>query len=158
MRKLYTVLYSFMSSELGLKGLTKEVFAIIFGFWLAAERTAIWITISNMEAITGGSRPAIIAAIKALERKGYIAVSRSPGQYSLYTVTVDASIIQDFDATLPKEVVNKPNWWEVKPHNRQKFSLLTGGSKVSKHINTYKNGTKSIIVGGKDEFNIPDQI
>lgn len=149
-----------MVSKLGLRGLAKEIFAIIFGFWLSAKRSSTLIPISRMRAITGGSNPAIIEAIKNLEHKGYISVSRTSGQFSSYTVTLDASIIQDFEATFSKPVINSLNRSGVKPPNRGPLTQLTGGSKATIPVynNSNKNGNKSINVGDKDEFKVPDQI
>ena len=38
MDRLFIVVYAFMATTLGLKGLVKEVFAVIFGFWLESSK------------------------------------------------------------------------------------------------------------------------
>ena len=159
MEKLFTILYSFISSDLGLEGLAKEVFAIIFGFWLDANRTKAWVSLKTMGAITGGSRPAIIEAIKLLERKGHIAIDRSHGKHSLYSVTIDADIMKGFDATYSAEVVRSLNHLGVKQPNHHRLSRLTGSSKVTEPVNkNNKHGKQSIITGNREEFEKPDRI
>lgn len=159
MDKLYTILYSFISTELGLEGLAKEVFAIIFGFWLDANRTTAWVSLTTMGTITGGSRPAIVEAVKLLEHKGYIAIDRSPGKHSLYSVTIDAGIMKDFDDTYSAEVVRSLNHYGVKPPNRHKLSRLTTRGKVIEPVNKInRHGNQSIITGSREEFERPDKL
>lgn len=115
MEKLYTTIYAFFFTQLGLKGLAKEVFAILFGFWMDANQSAAWVSLTTMGKITGGSRPAIVAAVKHLESVGLVKVERSPGKHSMYTVIIKDEILNDYMETFGAR---------VKPANSPPVSTL----------------------------------
>lgn len=164
MEKLYTVLYSFMASELGLKGLVKEVFAIIFGFWLETNKTAAWVSLTTMQKITGGTRPAVVNAIKALESRGFIRTIRSPGKCSQYSITIPQAIIDDFEATF--HILGKSaNRIPVKSSNPQGLIGNTSSSKIfipqnnnRRYNNSFNHGNQSLNVGDPSEFTGDDKI
>ena len=133
-KALFTILYPFMSEVLNLAGLAKECFAVIFGFWLAQGERPISASISIMQAITGGTRPAIVTAIRHLKEEGFIQAKTIPGKRTLYQVSIDRKIIDDFKAmypnTLPVKHVNPHELTlknstrkETKPHNINKPKL-----------------------------------
>ena len=161
MEKQYTVIYSFFSSVLGLKGLAKEVFAIIFGFWNRADRAYAWVSLTTLEAITGGTRPAIVAAIKQLESKKIISAMRNPGKHSLYAITIDETLLRDFDSTFKTREVKPPNYPLVQKTTYNQESQLTKKSKDStppKYIINNGKRNRSLIIGDQTEFEKPDKL
>lgn len=140
MDNLYTVLYAFMSKTLGLKGLAKEVFAIIYGFWTAAGKTEAQVSLSVMEIISGGTRPAIIRAVQHLESIGYIHILRHPGKRSLYQVTIDPEIIRDYEASFSKELVKPQYQSPIKQLNQRQVNRCTSSGKAYYLVN--KKNTK----------------
>lgn len=99
MERLYTVMYAFMASELGLKGLAKEVFAIIFGFWIKANRTDVRVPLRVMQKITGSTKTGICKAVRSLEKMGVLQICKTPGKRSRYMITIDADVICDYEET-----------------------------------------------------------
>lgn len=91
----YTMLFPFISSTLGLSGYAKETFAVLFNFWRQEEKP-ISASISTIQKITGGTRPAIVAAISCLEKRGLIRTYKSQGSNTLYEVTIDERVLQTF--------------------------------------------------------------
>lgn len=154
MEKLFTIVYSFIPMVLGLKGLAKDIFAVIFGFWLQSNRTQTWVSISTMQKITGGSKPAVMEAIRQLEKKNYIKVKREPGKLSLYDVSINETILQEFDATYTNQPVKSLAQQPVRSLTQHQESELTTARKVTypqKNMNNNRN-TSSIIKNG-DKIN-----
>ena len=114
---MYTVLYPFMASVLNLAGLAKECFAVIFGFWIAQGERPISASIIIMQAITGGSRPAIIKAIRFLKEQGMIQAEKVPGKRTMYIISIDPKIIGEFKETYPSALVKRTNPHELTPDN-----------------------------------------
>lgn len=126
-KALFTILYPFMSGVLHLTGLAKECFAVIYGFWIAQEERPISASITIMQAITGGSRPSIIKAIRYLKEQGIIQAEKIPGKRTLYKVSIDPQIIGEFKETYPSALVKRAN------HNE--LTLDNSTSKTSKPQN-----------------------
>ncbi len=93
---LYTIIYPFMSGVLRLSGLTKECFATIFNFWLFQGQHPVRVSLTTMQATTGGTRPAIIQAVHKLENAGLILASRAPGKKTTYDVILPKQILTEF--------------------------------------------------------------
>lgn len=66
----YYVVQSFMATELGLKGIDKEIFAIIWGF--SQGNNTFNGSLSYLEELTGYSRPTVIGALKGLVGRGLL--------------------------------------------------------------------------------------
>ena len=66
----YYVVQSFMATELGLKGIDKEIFAIIWGF--SQGNNTFNGSLSYLEELTGYSRPTVIGALKGLVSRGLL--------------------------------------------------------------------------------------
>jgi hypothetical protein len=60
-----------MTNELGLKGITRDVYAIIYGFSQKTGQTYNG-SISYLTEFTGASRKSVILALKELVNKGYL--------------------------------------------------------------------------------------
>lgn len=109
MEKYYLIVYSFMRMELGLKGVVRDVFAAIFGFWLKAGEVPVYAPFASLSKITGASRPAISSAIAKLEEKGNITIKKSPGKRSMYDVHLTESMLRDFEVTFGRLTGAKSN-------------------------------------------------
>ena len=132
---MYTVLYPFMTKQLGLRGYTKETFAVIFNFWLYNGDRPTRASLSLIQSITGASRPTIVRAIADLIEMNYISAERVPGKHTVYAVIIPAEILSDFIITYQRKLVNQVDYcW---------LNKLTGGSltvkpqkkRNNKHIN-----------------------
>ena len=120
-RILYTIIYPFMSSKLGLSGYEKEAFAVIFNFWLKAGEKPVRASLTVIQRITGGTRPSITRAIAALLEKNLISAEKQPGKPTLYTVKISPEVLNHFKATYKQKPVMSVN-------QRQLNCLTTTGS------------------------------
>ena len=143
--ELYTILYAFMATKLGLRGAVKEVFAVIFGFWQAKQEP---ITVPNgvIMSITGLSHASVVKAKNTLVAKKLITVNEIRGKPSIYEVVLP----EDGSITLtcpPKS--NKTSTLKTSPNSRPKINNNIG-----------KNGNKNrpLIIGNQNEFEVPDQL
>ena len=121
-KMLYTMLFPFMSQKLHLFGYAKEVFAIIFNFWRIEEKPVV-ASLSTMQKITGGTRTAVVNAVKELRERALIKEEKRPGKATYYTVTIDEQILTEFKQEYPR--------LQVKRHNQQGFSHTTRSSLVN---------------------------
>lgn len=97
-KRVYATLYPFMHRDLGLSGLGKEIFAVIFGFWFKA-RSAVPAPYPIIQEITGASVPTISAHLQSMESEGLLHVTREPGKPSMYLVVLPDLVLSDFEAT-----------------------------------------------------------
>lgn len=112
---LFTILYPFMA-QLGLAGLAKECFATIFGFWYSQGQHPVGVSLTTMQTITGGTRPAVIQAINKLEKAGLIIGSRIPGKKTIYDVKLPEQTMAEFkELYAGKRAVNTLNHQEYSP-------------------------------------------
>ena len=97
-RGLYFTVYPHLVRDLGLSGIKRDIFSIIFGFWRKAGK-AVPAPFSVLREMTGATDPSISVAIKALRKKKLIAVvDKGRGMRSLYRVTLAPEILQEFEA------------------------------------------------------------
>lgn len=146
MERLYTVIYAFMATELGLKGLAKEVFATIFNFWVDANYSETWVSITTMQKITGGSRPAVVKAIQHLERRGKICTCRNPGKRSTYMVTIPPDLLSEFKNTFMDERVNSVN-------QQRETKVTSTSSPTYPQKKEKRKMNKSLIINSKNFIN-----
>ena len=130
-----------MAFNLRLRGATKEVFAVIFGFWQAKKEP---VTVSNniIHLITGLSHAAIVKAKNLLIERNLIIVHEIRGKPSSYEVVLP----EDQSASWTRKSSTKKT-------GQQTFPQKIKNNKVEK-----KYGNKSIDVGDQVEFECPDQI
>ena len=121
---LYTIIYPFMAGVLSLAGLAKECFATIFGFWFAQGQHPVGVSLTTMQTITGGTRPAVIHAIHKLEEAGLILAVRTPGKKTFYDVTIPEQALVEF-----KELYSNNKL--VNSFNAKEYTPLTSSSKTS---------------------------
>lgn len=152
-RKLYTVIYPFMSSVLGLSGQTKETFAVIFNFWYSSGKTPVRASVTMIQYITGASRPTVVQSIASLHASGLIDFKKSPGRATEYVVTLKDDILKSFERIYKSVPVNNDN-------HQQLSRFTTTGSetelqnKVKRHKDNYSLKVKTsgtLFTGGLPE-------
>lgn len=162
MERLFTVIYAFMASELGLKGLAKEVFAIIFGFWIKANRSEVLVPLRVMQKITGCTKTGIQKAVHSLEKMGVLQICRTPGKKLKYMVTIGADVIRDFEeAYMVNSVggddsspVNKVDHPPVNRVNQQRITKFTSSGQLCyPQKKEEKKINKNLMVKSKKEIN-----
>ena len=126
-----------MSSVLGLYGYEKEVFAVIFNFWINADENPVRASLTVIQRIIGGSRPTISRAVNALIEGRFISADKHPGKPTLYTVTISPDLISEF----------KTAYRPVGSINQQKFtrSTTTGSSGKPQKKRNYHNQNCSTL-------------
>lgn len=147
MSYVFTTLYSFMW-EIGLDGLTKEVFAVIFGFWLR-KREPVYVPYSVIHRITGATPPSISAAIKRLEDYQYIKADRHTGKKTLYIIKLPDEIMSEFNEQVRPQT--ETNMEDIKPCNCHPLNRLITTSKVPKDKKTTPTANY-LKVRGAEEF------
>lgn len=135
---LYTIIYPFMASVLGLAGLAKECFAIIFGFWFSQGQHPVGVSLTTMQTITGGTRPAVVQAVHKLEESGLVLAVRTPGKKTFYDVTIPEQALIEF-----KELY--ANCKLVNSFNPKEYTPLTSSSKTSLPQNKRNAKRESVI-------------
>ena len=152
--ELFTILYAFMSTKLGLHGAPKEVFAVIFGFW-RREKKPVKVANSVIQDITGLSRATVVAAKNQLISRKLISVDEIRGKPSLYEVLMPPDLAVDWTGIDILAKVSENQTGRVS-ENQTGLEFRT----KTKH-KTYKRkeyGNKSIITGNQEEFERPDRI
>lgn len=99
---VYTKIYPFMHRDLGLAGLGKEIFAVIFGFWIKT-RSAVRVPYPIIREITGASVPTISAHLQCMESEGLLQVKREPGKPNMYMVVLPDQVLADFETAYGPE-------------------------------------------------------
>lgn len=147
MDKLHTTLYPFLWQELGLTGFTKEIFAILFGFWAYGDRDGVHVTYKTLTKISGATRPTISTAIQILEDKGFICAYRQPGKPTKYQITIAADIVKDFDHCFRSAPENS------KTDKPDRFNGYTTSGKIIEQHNK-KEDKNEIVNYVNSEFNV----
>ena len=88
MKHYFTTIYRFMWEDLKLSGYTKEIFAVILGFFLP-DRKPVPISFRVFMSITGASRSVIVTSIAKLEKRGFVTASHSQGKRTTYSISAD---------------------------------------------------------------------
>ena len=131
---LYTILYPFMACVLNLAGLAKECFAVIFGFWISQGEQPVGVSLTTMQTITGGTRPAVIQAVHKLENAGLILALRTPGKKTIYNVKLPEQTLADFkESYASKKLVNSLNPQEYTPKTSTGTASLPQNNKNATH-------------------------
>jgi len=135
---LFTVIYPFMAFALNLTGLAKECFAVIFNFWISQGQKPVSVSLTTMQTITGGTRPAVVQAVHKLEKYKFLIAMRTPGKRTVYEVTIPEQVLTDFmQLYAPHEPVK-----EVTP---LEYLQLTGPGKTCLLQNKKKAKCEPII-------------
>ena len=163
----FTIIYSFMFEVFGLKGLKKEIFAVIFGFWIAEYRNGnsiVSVPYKTFREITGGSKSMIAKAIKSLESEGLIQATHHAGKKSLYSI--DNKVLEVYETRMRRserstshhdEPVSGPNhhWFsketrsgtKTKPINNKEYKRnRTSGSLAIPNRHSYTGSTLKEII------------
>lgn len=147
----FTIIYAFMFEVLCLRGVKKEVFAVILGFWLVARQT-VTVPYKTFRRITGGSKSVIAKAIKDLESEGLILSTHSPGKRTLYAIT--DKVMEIYESRMNQsESTTSPQTRPVQGTNRNRSSPETSsGSECRPIINR-----KFIRNKTNDSLSLPDK-
>lgn len=150
----FTIIYAFMFEVLCLRGVKKEVFAVILGFWLVARQT-VTVPYKTFRRITGGSKSVIARAIKDLENEGLITAKHSPGKRTLYTIT--NKVMEVYEARMNQsDSSTSPQTRPVSGSNRNRSSPDTSsGSDTEPRTNKgfiRKKTNESLYVPDKDSY------
>lgn len=118
-----------MHRALGLSGLGKEIFAVIFGFWIKT-RSAVRVPYPIIQEITGASVPTISAHLQCMESEGLLQVKREPGKPNMYIVVLPEQVLVDFEAAYGPDSTPET---EVKPPKvpRQPSAMGVNSRQVS---------------------------
>lgn len=125
----YYTMYPFFWSLLGLSGITKEVFAVLFAFW-KGRRGPITVTYPMIRSMTGASKPSVASAIANLQKKGLIEIKKTAGLRSVYVIHLDDKILSDYD-----KAYGGKDSLPVKDFNHNGLNKLTAAGKESEPQN-----------------------
>ena len=151
--EMYTIIYSFMSFSLGLSGATKEVFAVIYGFW-KSKRAPVAVPNSVIRAITGLSHSSIVDAKNKLVTLRIIIAHEFRGKPSLYEVCLPP----DLSGILtPPESVGEGSGKRRGPGNEPKVNINNTSKNKNKNKTSYY-GNRSLNVADSSEFTGPDKL
>lgn len=114
-KELFATIYSFMGRKLKLSGISKEVFAFIFGLWLK-KRTPVYASISTLIELTDAARSSIQLAISQLQSRGYIAAEKTPGKRTMYTISIPEQELKEILSNLEVHPARKSGG--TPPENR----------------------------------------
>ncbi len=152
--ELFTIIYAFFFEVLGLRGVKKEVFAVILGFWLVARQT-VTVPYKTFRRITGGSKSVIAKAIKDLESEGLILSTHSPGKRTLYAIT--DKVMEIYESRMNQSESNtSPQTRPVPgPNNNRSIPKTSTGSATKPRSNNWnirKNNDRSLSVPDKESY------
>lgn len=91
MMACFTIIFGFMARLLHLDGYSKQIYAVIFGFWIRI-RKPVYVPYSVIRRITGATDPTISECIKRLERDGVISAERKSGTRTKYVIVLTDDI------------------------------------------------------------------
>lgn len=83
----YYTVYYWMSTELELSGVEKDLYALIYGYYKNNGKECYY-SYSQLAAITGTSRNTVIRALKELSKKGLIESLKKDNGKNYYSIVV----------------------------------------------------------------------
>lgn len=130
----YYVIQSFMTTELGLKGIDKEIYAIVWGF--SQGDNTFNGSLSYLEEITGYSRPTVVSSLKKLVKRGLLVkkdIFRDGQKFCAYRAVASENKAEgsekgleiDFDYQMAKDSASSE-----KAHTRASRGLKLKNKKV----------------------------
>lgn len=143
MKHCFTTIYRFMWEDLKLSGYTKEIFAVIFGFFLP-ERKPTPIPFRVFRSITGASKSVIVTSIAKLEKRGLVTASHSQGKRTTYSISADAMAQYDKSMNNCSEETTDPKSGQLsKPRLNRSENRTSTSPEIGPHnINKYKNNIR----------------
>lgn len=145
---LYTIIYPFMSNILGLSGIVKETFAVIFNFWIAAGEAPIRASLTTIQTITGATRATVVKAISHLAQVGLITKIKTPGKPTLYMVSINSDILTTFKQQYYTMVVKRKYYqWYISNTTTGIVSKLQNNNKGN-----LKSGKGNLTVKSAEEI------
>lgn len=134
----FTIIYGFMARLLHLDGYSKQIYAVIFGFWIRI-RKPVYVPYSVIRRITGATDPTISECVKRLESDGVITAERKPGTRTKYVIALTDDIwkayLQDSGQDETTKVPKELNSVKVAPKAFHKTTKLSEEHKKRKDNN-----------------------
>lgn len=87
----FTIIFGFMAELLHLEGYAKQIYAVIFGYWIRS-RKSVSVPYSVIRKITGATDPTISTCIKKLVEVGLVAAVPKTGQRTKYDIIITDEI------------------------------------------------------------------
>lgn len=136
----FLILYGFMSNLLHLDGFTKEIYALIFGFWIRTKKP-VCVPYRVIRNITGASDPTISECIKRLVKQGLIMSDPKPGVRTKYSIVFTNEIWSAYLRDSGKNETPKVNE-ELSPpkHSSHVPPRTAKSSEEHKNIKKIKQG------------------
>jgi len=127
---VFATIYPFMHRDLGLAGLGKEIFAVIFGFWFRS-RSAVPAPYPIIQEITGASVPTISAHLQSMESEGLLHVKREAGKPNTYVVVLPDQVLADFEASYGSDCTPGPEVKSSPKASKQPSAVTVKSRQVS---------------------------
>lgn len=132
-------MFPFMATTLGLRGYAKEIFALIFNFWIAAGEKPVHASLSVLQRITGGTRPTVVKAIQFLEEQGFVKAEKHKGKFTMYDISIDSSIVTEFKSTYHSSLGKEIN------QMRLNFNTGSGQNALPQKLKEYGKKTDTTL-------------
>lgn len=84
----YYTVYYWMSTEMGLSGVEKDLYALIYGYYKNNGKECYY-SYSQLAAITGSSKNTVIRALNNLSNDGVIEIHEKPNGKKYYSIVSD---------------------------------------------------------------------
>lgn len=81
----YYTVYYWMSTELGLSGVEKDLYALIYRYYKDNGKECYY-SYSQLAAITGASKNTVIRALNKLSDDGFIEIHEKPNGKKYYSI------------------------------------------------------------------------
>lgn len=91
----YTIIYGFMAKDLKLRGYSKDVYAVIFGFWIK-KKQPVCIPYATFKIIVGAAAPAVSNSLKLLVSRGLITADPKPGTMTRYEIVMTDALMKAY--------------------------------------------------------------
>lgn len=137
-----------MWEDLKLSGYTKEIFAVILGFFLP-DRKPVPISFRVFRSITGASKSVIASSIIKLEKKGFVMASHNHGKRTTYSVS--DGVMNQYDNSMKKCAEDNTDPKTGRPSNRSENRTSTSPEIGPHNINKYKNNIR-----GNTDINVSE--
>lgn len=84
----YYTVYYWMSTELGLNGVDKDLYALIYGYYKNNGKECYY-SYSQLAAITGTSKNTVIRSLGKLSKNGFIEIHEKSNGKKYYSIVSD---------------------------------------------------------------------
>lgn len=141
-KPLYYVTHSFFWKELKLAGRTRDIFAVILGFY-RRKGGSLPIPYHVFKELTGTSKSVFVTSVRRLEQLGLIKAVHAPGRRTVYSVSDEVMELYNRQSGNWSENETGPKTEPVSGQDRNRSEISTG---TSPKTGPYKrNKNKRII-------------